>query len=149
MILVAYRLSPRQYSRRAFLGEGARRVGGRWNPRGVSAVYASATLSLAALELLAHLSGPQDAPELISFRITFDSKLVTSLELPRNWRQFKRTETRARGSVWFEEANSPVLRVPSFIIPSESNYVLNPMHPEFRKIKIEKPLKFLMDKRLY
>ena len=95
MMLTAYRLSLRQYAKRAFLGEGASKVGGRWNPRGIPAVYTSATLSLAALEFLAHLSGPQDAPELVSFRLEFDSKLVTALDIPEDWRKLPLRDTRS------------------------------------------------------
>lgn len=149
MTLIAYRLSPRQYARRAFLGEGARRVGGRWNPRGVRAVYASATLSLAMLELLVDLSGPQDAPDLVSFRLEFEAKLVTDLELPKEWRKLRLSATRALGGDWLEEARSPVLRVPSFVIPSESNFVLNPAHPQFRQIRIHPAEPVLMDSRLF
>ena len=112
-------------------------------------VYTSSSLSLAALEFLVHLSGPQDAPELVSFRIEFDAKLLTDVELPRDWRQLKLKDTRALGKVWVENAKSPVLRVPSFVIPSENNFVLNPGHPKFSKIKIRRPEPFFLDRRLY
>ena len=117
MMLVAYRLSLRQYASRAFLGEGASKAGGRWNPRGTPAVYASATLSLAALEFLVHLSGPQDAPELVSFCMKFDSKLVSELDLPQNWRRLKLAESRALGRAWFKASAAPVLRGPSTSSP--------------------------------
>ena len=149
MMLTAYRLSLRQYAKRAFLGEGASKVGGRWNPRGIPAVYTSATLSLAALEFLAHLSGPQDAPELVSFRLEFDSKLVTALDIPEEWRKLPLRETRSLGGAWLAEARSPVLRVPSFVIPSESNFILNPAHPKFSKITIKPAETFPMDPRLF
>src|SRR2546423_13148202 len=130
MMLMAYRLSLRQYAGRAFLGEGASKAGGRWNPRGTLAVDTSATLSLAALEFLVHLGGLQDAPELVSFCIKFDSKLVSDLELPQNWRKLKLLESRGLGRAWFKESITPVLRLPSFVIPTESNFVLNPRHPK-------------------
>src|ERR1043166_9380848 len=98
MIRTAYRLSLRQFASRAFIGQGARRVGGRWNPRGIAVVYTSATLSLAALEFMVHLSGPPDAPELVTFRLSFDSRFVTEVEMPRNWRRLKLAETRALGA---------------------------------------------------
>ena len=148
MIQSAYRLSLRLYSKRAFLGEGARKVGGRWNPRGIPAVYASATLSLAALEFLAHLSGPQDAPELVSFELEFDSKLVIELELPKVWHTLGLRETRQLGGAWLLEGKAPVLRVPSVIVPSESNFILNPAHPKFGRIKIGPAKPFRLDPRL-
>jgi RES domain-containing protein len=149
MRLLAYRIALSRYSNRAFFGEGARKVGGRWNPRGTPAVYASATLSLAALEFLAHLNSVDDAPELVSFRIEFDSKLVTELKLPEVWRKLGLNSTRSLGRDWFTEAKSPILKVPSFIIPSESNFVLNPTHRAFSKIKVSPAEPFELDHRLF
>lgn len=146
---IAYRIALSRYASRAFLGEGARKVGGRWNPRGIPAVYASATLSLAALELLAHLNSVDDAPELVSFRIEFDSKLVTEVTLPESWRKLGLNSTRALGRSWFADGKSPILKVPSFVIPSESNFVLNPAHPAFSKIAIGPQEPFQLDPRLY
>ena len=149
MMLTAYRLALRQHAGRAFGGEGARRAGGRWNPRGVPVVYVSATLSLAALEFLVHLGGPQDAPDLVFFQVEFEERLVGEVRLPKQWRKLKLGDTRALGRDWWEEAVTPVLRVPSFVVPSESNFVLNPSHPDFRKIKISRAQPFALDPRLY
>lgn len=149
MMLTGYRLSLRRYAARTFAGEGAKRVGGRWNPPGIPVIYTSATLSLAALEFLVHLSGPRDAPELVFFRVEFEARFVTEARLPRHWRKLKLHETRALGRRWVEEASSPVLRVPSFVVPSESNFVLNPVHPDFRKLRISRATPFALDPRLY
>lgn len=149
MTLTAYRLSLRRYADRAFAGDGARRVGGRWNPPGLPAVYTSATLSLAALELLVHLSGPQDAPELVFFRIEFEAKLLVEPRLPKQWRKLNLQGTRALGQEWLEKAESPVLQVPSFVVPTENNFVLNVLHPDFRRIKIERAEQFALDARLF
>lgn len=149
MTVTAYRLSLRQYRSRAFAGDGARRAGGRWNPRGFPAVYCSSALSLAALEFLAHLGSPQDAPELVYFAVEFSEHHVATAELPRNWRRLKLIQTRALGRKWLESGSSPVLRVPSFIVPSEYNYVLNPLHPGFGKLQISRPKSFNLDPRLY
>ena len=149
MMLAAYRLCVRRYAAGPFTGEGARRAGGRWNPRGTPVVYTSATLSLAALEFLVHLSGPQDAPSLVYFLIQFDSRLISELRLPKNWAKLKLTQTRALGQRWIAEQRSPVLRVPSFVVPSEVNYVLNPAHPRFGEIQIGRAQSFALDRRLY
>ena len=149
MTLTAYRLCLRGFAARAFAGEGARRAGGRWNPRGAAVVYTSATLSLAALEFLVHLSGPQDAPELVYFVVKFDSRLVNEPRLPKSWTRLKLSRTRALGRTWIEQERSPVLRVPSFVVPTEVNYVLNPAHPQFNQIKIGPVRPFVLDPRLY
>ena len=149
MTLTAYRLSLRRYADRAFAGDGARRVGGRWNPPGLPAVYTSATLSLAAMELLVHLSGPQDAPDLVFFRIEFEAKLLVEPRLPKQWRKLSLQGSRALGREWLVGTASPVLQVPSFVVPTESNFVVNPLHPDFRRIKIGKAEQFALDARLF
>ena len=55
MTISIWRISKRKYATTAFNGEGARRFGGRWNSKGKSVVYTSATLSLAALETFVHM----------------------------------------------------------------------------------------------
>ena len=55
----------------------------------------------------------------------------------------------ALGDRWLESVASAVLQVPSAVVPSESNYLLNPRHPDFTKIVTELPLPFLFDDRLF
>lgn len=45
----------------------------------------------------------------------------------------------AFGTEWARERGSAVLAVPSAVIPAETNYLLNPLHPDFRRIKIGRP----------
>lgn len=135
----------------AFHGEGAAKYGGRWNSRGVPMVYTSATLSLAALETLVHLNPPMPF-RYLAFRITFADGLVEEVaakHLPADWQTSPPPpSTRAIGDVWVREARSAVLAVPSVLVPSEWNYVLNPAHSGFRKIAIGKSLPFAYDPRL-
>lgn len=137
----------------AFDGEGARRVGGRWNRRGTPVVYASQSLSLAALELLVHadpafLPGdlvaiPADVPDAL----TVES--IEAADLPRDWRRYPAPEALAdRGSDWARSGRSPVLSVPSAVVPLERNFLLNPAHPDFRRIRAGKPEPFHFDTRL-
>lgn len=149
MMLTAYRLSLKKYRARAFTGDGARRAGGRWNPRGFPVVYTSATLSLAALEFLVHLGSTQDAPELVSFRVEIEERLVQHLRRPKNWRRLKLRDTRELGKSWLEEASSPVLCVSSFVVPNGDNFILNPLHPQFGRLKISAAEDFVLDARLY
>ena len=41
-----------------------------------------------------------------------------------------------------------MLVVPSAIVPAESNYLLNPLHRDFKRIKIGKPTTVETDLRL-
>jgi len=71
-------------------------------------------------------------------------------DLPKNWRAEpapKRLWT--LGDEWLDSGKSAVLRVPSAIVVGEFNYLLNPLHPDFFKLRIHDPEKFSIDKRLY
>jgi len=135
----------------AFSGEGAAKTGGRWNSRGVAVVYTSATCSLAALETLVHLN-PQVSFKYRIIRIEFDQGLVerlTSPALPADWKlEPPPLSTRQRGDEWARALRSAILAVPSVIIPGEANYLLNPAHPDFRRIAIGQPADFAFDARL-
>ena len=52
------------------------------------------------------------------------------------------------GDRWLDEASSALLRVPSVIVPAESNFLLNPRHPEFERIEIGEPEELRLDPRL-
>jgi len=50
----AFRLCRADFS--AYDGEGARRVGGRWNSKGTQVLYMTENRPIAVLEILVHLS---------------------------------------------------------------------------------------------
>ena len=52
------------------------------------------------------------------------------------------------GDQWISESGSAVLKVPSAIIPKESNYLINPNHPDFLKISIKSEEPFIFDGRI-
>jgi RES domain-containing protein len=141
----AYRIVREKFAAAAFTGEGAALTGGRWNSRGFRMVYTSASASLAALETLVHLN-PAMRFTYQLFIIEFDESLVKTIspaDLLNDWReQPPPPSTRQIGDAWIKSARSAVLEVPSVIIPGESNYLLNPSHPDFSSIHIGKPQPF-------
>ncbi len=145
----AYRILKRRFVGVAFSGEGARRYGGRWNSPGVAVVYTSSSISLAILEWRARLT-QWPAPSSVLIRIEFDACLVWSpAKLPGNWKRWPCTKiTAAVGDDWVRSGRSAVLKLPSAIVPTEFNYVLNPAHPDFGKIKLGRPQFFKADLRL-
>lgn len=151
MTRLAWRIVKERHATNAFDGEGARLHGGRWNSRGTSVVYASATLSLAALENLVHLAPPISF-RFVAFRVEFAESLVESLPvpgLPADWTEEPPSRsTQAIGDRWVREGRSVVLEVPSVLIPGESNYLINPAHPEFRRLQIGDAEAFAFDPRL-
>lgn len=145
----AWRIVKEKHAATAFSGEGAAMAGGRWNSRGVPVVYASSTLSLAALESLVHLNPPV-LFKYVAFPIEFDAAFVASLAaLPGDWAiEPPGPLSKATGDAWVRAGESAVLAVPTVIIPAETNYLLNPAHPDFKKISIGKPRPFAFDRRL-
>ena len=121
-------------------------------PHGAAKVNTSGTLSLAALETLVHLNPPVYF-KYVTFRIGFDEALVermTAASLPPGWREEPVPPlTKEMGDLWVKQGRSAVLELPAVIIPGESNYQLNPAHPDFKKITPGKPERFSFDPRLF
>lgn len=137
---------------RDLTGTGAKRYGGRWNPKGVSLLYASEHRSLAILEILVNasmLSLPEDL-SLLTLRIP-DSETTHATapaDLPSNWRSspapFRLAEI---GADWIASNKSLAMKVPSVIVPEEQNVLINPNHPDFETIRIESVSDFTLDSR--
>lgn len=136
----------------AMTGDGARLYPGRWNHRGTPVVYTAGSLSLAALELLVHAGSVDRLADHVCIPVTFDADLCEILlegGLPPNWADHPASSsTRDLCARWVAEARFPVLAVPSVVIPLETNYVLNPRHPDFGKIRIGAARPFRFDPRL-
>jgi RES domain-containing protein len=148
----AWRIVKRKLAREAFSGEGARLYGGRWNSPGVSVVYTAESQSLAALELLVHLENSDLLHEYVVIEARLEASLVTRIpkaSLTKDWRANPPpADARAIGDAWIAEEPSPVLELPSAIIPSEKIFLLNPQHAEFSRIEIGEPVRFEFDLRL-
>ncbi len=152
MVLLAWRIVKTKHAGQAFDGEGAKRYGGRWNSRGTALVYVSETLALATLEILVRLQDSSPLPAYTAFSVRFKDDLVRIVDqsaLPANWTQSPSpSEPRRIGDEWIDSQQSVLLRVPSVIIPMESNYLINPAHPDFKRLKIGKPQPLELDPRL-
>ena len=147
----AWRIVRARHAATAFSGEGAAKVGGRWNSRGVTVVYTSATRALAVLETLVHLNPPMVFQYKI-IRLEFPDALIeriTVSKLATDWRTEPPPPAgRQLGDAWVKEGRSAILALPSVIIPEEINYLLNPAHPDFKNISIGKAADFIFDPRL-
>jgi RES domain-containing protein len=149
--VTVWRINAATYADRVFTGEGSLRIHGRWHPKGVPVIYTSDSRALAALEILANANG---APSLHDrLWVIASAEIPASLihapsRFPDNWRVNPPSDTtRSFGKTWFNSAQSPALRVPSAVIPGEFNYLLNPLHPDFAKIKLHPPQPFAFDAR--
>ncbi|HJT71569.1 MAG TPA: RES domain-containing protein [Terriglobales bacterium] len=151
MIITAWRITKRRHAKAAFTGAGAKKYGGRWNSPGSALVYTSATQSLALLEILVHLQTPELIHEYVSISVGIDEQLIQRLDpsrLPRDWRaEPVPAQVRNIGDEWVKSMSSVVLEVPSVLVPAESNFLLNPAHPDFPRLLIGEPVRFAFDER--
>lgn len=156
MTVTSWRIVKGQHVKNAFTGEGAALNPGRWNQLDQRAVYTAEHRSLAVLEIFVHLPRalrPHD--QMVNYYLlnaTFDTRLIEELDvaaLPGDWRtDVIGKATRQLGQSWRAEQRSAVLRVPSAVIVEESNYLLNPAHPDFGQIELGTPTQFEFDPRL-
>lgn len=130
-------------------GEGSRLFGGRWNSPGQPLVYTSESIALAVVEALVHITGafPYD---YFAFRISVPDDGIERLDVGRlkpDW-SGDVGYTRAIGDQWFEQARSVALVVPSVIVPSSLNVLINPRHPNKDALNMVARDPFRFDLRL-
>jgi RES domain-containing protein len=126
-------------------GEGARLYGGRWNSPGRAMVYMADSASLAVLEVWVHLDLPFDLLPADYSLMAFELTNTRIEEAP----QQALVDPRKFGDAWLATARSPILRVPSFIVPEETNLLINPLHPISARITLLSKRPFSFDQRLF
>lgn len=134
-------------------GTGAAIIGGRWNSPGLQVIYGSLSYSCAMLEILAHANIGRipethgyvvaEAPEDVSVE-THDAG-----SLPMDWDIENSTSARAFGDRWLQESRTAILVVPSVIARLDANALVNPNHPDAKKLIVTHPEKVVWDKRLF
>lgn len=137
----------------AFDGEGARLFGGRWNSKGVRMVYAAESLSLAALEILVNAPPTLLRTPWVAVSAELPEDVIATLDpstLPPDWSANPAPqEVQRRGDRWAQDRSSTVLAVPSAVITSETNYLINPAHPDYARIHVSSAfVPFAFDQRL-
>ncbi len=147
--MIIYRLTTGRYAD-DLSGEGAKIYGGRWNPAGIAAVYLSEFISLTILEILvrANKSTSPDSYTLLSIEIP--GNVFTSIELKslkEKWQEHVEY-TQWIGEEFLKANQAVCLKVPSAIVLQEHNFLLNPLHKDFKKVKIIGSELLNLDKRL-
>jgi RES domain-containing protein len=148
-----WRICRERFADEAFSGTGARRFGGRWNSAGVPMVYASSSLALAAMELFVHLEPNQQPSDLVYIAPQLPKgepgKRLDAKHLPANWWADDLEPLRKIGDAWIREMSSLAIEVPSAALSMEWNVLVNPLHPDVAKIKVEAPQPFHFDARMF
>ena len=149
-----YRILRKPYSKRPLDGEGAYRFGGRWSSPGTRLAYAAENLSLAIIEYFVHMDADDLPEDLVFVRAEVPESIslvsVAVARLPRRWRATPPPPELAQiGDDFVRRRRAAILIVPSALAPTESNWLINPRHPEFRKIRVRPPQPFHYDPRFF
>ena len=148
-----WRLCRAEHARDPLSGEGARRFGGRWNPKGVPVAYCAAHLSLACLENLVHADDRHLPDDLVAIAIDIPDqvrrKVLDPKTLPADWdRAPGAGSLKMIGNAWVAAKTEALLVVPSAVIPEEMNFLINPEHPDAARLAVQPGRPFSFDRRL-
>jgi RES domain-containing protein len=142
------------YARNPFDGEGAYRYGGRWSSPGIRLSYTSEHQSLAMLEYFVHLD-KDDAPDDLVLAIAeipddITRERVEPRELVANWRHPAAPPDLCRlGDEFAQRGDGCVLLVPSVLAVHESNWLINPAHPDYKRILVLDLERLSYDPRMF
>ena len=151
--MIVYRLSKSKYCR-DLSGKGAEESGARWNSKGQRMLYTSQSRALCTAEIAVHTP----------LGIIPSDYVLTTIEIPANltfleinlstlvadWKSFPYNHyTQKVGDNFIANNLSLILKVPSAVVQGDFNFLINPNHPEFKKIKIIKTEAFIFDERLF
>jgi RES domain-containing protein len=133
-------------------GIGGIFAGGRWHTLGQRVVYFGGSAAIVVLERLAHIDPDLLPNDLRLARFEFSEPVLqTKVDefgaLSAHWTQDE-DHTRLIGSRWRQHGYSCLLAVPSAILPEECNFVLNPEHPDAKRLRLVRERRFAFDSRL-
>lgn len=149
-----YRIEREKYLKNTLQGFGAALTEGyRWNSLNTYLVYTAESRALAILEVSVHLDLSEDLPlDRYYVEIDIPNELdileLRTEDLPDNWDiKPPSLETQYIGDDFVKDNEAAVLKVPSSIVPPEYNYLINPNHPDAKKITVVSKKQLTFDKR--
>ncbi|WGF90895.1 RES family NAD+ phosphorylase [Marinivivus vitaminiproducens] len=153
--MLLWRLSGERHAR-SFDGGYGLLYDGRWNSAGHAVTYCATSPSLCVLEKLVHVENPDLLPALVMVRYAVPDGLglesFSVTELPEAWR-LQETWTQQRGDQWHLNSKTPLLRVPSAIVPLDGspdmNVLINHRHSAASEISLVSAEPFVLDTRLF
>lgn len=142
------------YAANDLSGAGARITGGRWNSIGTSMLYCSANIALATLETLSFIRTGSLPFNRYLVRIEVPDPVWEMREvltpLPGGWDAIPAGLTsRKAGDRWIADSRSPLLAVPSVMVPDEYNILINPAHPAVRRLVATTVRRWAYDARFF
>lgn len=149
--MIVYRIGLQKFIK-DLSGAGAELHGGRWNPKGYRVLYTSQTVGTSAMEYLVNLDSKLTGLKLALAVIEIPDNSVSIIvekDLPANWKSYPAAESLAlMGKKWLDERQTLVLSVPSSVILLERNFLINPKHELFKKVKIKSTHVYEINERI-
>ena len=138
-----YRILRKPYSKNPLEGEGTYRFGGRWSSVGTRLAYTAEHLSLAMIEYLIHTDSTDPPKDLVVVAAEIPNSLsrrsIAPKDLPVGWRSTPAMpELATIGDAFARGGRTAILIVPSALAPAESNWLINPQHPHFARIRVHR-----------
>jgi RES domain-containing protein len=148
-----YRLSREKFAG-TMSGRGAALKGARWNSAGVEMIYTAANRSLAMAEIIVHftLATIPDDYVMLTIFVPDDANIrqVPNTDLPPDWNAWPNSvSTQVIGDHFIAENKNLLLRVPSAVTQGDFNFLINPFHPDFTRIRVVDTQKFPFDSRIF
>jgi RES domain-containing protein len=148
--MIVYRINDCRYIR-DLSGTGSALYGGRWNSKDTYVLYTAQSGALALLEAVVHFGKiPENGYCMVSISVPDDIESFPIERLPNGWQDHPSPDfLKTIGDYFIKSGRHLALKMPSVVMPEEHNYLINPVHPDFNKVKIvsQKPIK--MDERLF
>jgi RES domain-containing protein len=149
---VFYRIVGSHRAASAMDGEGARKMGGRWNTPGIPVAYLTESRALAALEILVHTGRAAVNLRWVVIEAEVPARMIESVlpeDLPVGWDDVvSPSAARKFGADWVRRGDRAGILLPSVIVAEERTLMLNVNHQDFRKIVFSAPKPFRFDQRL-
>ncbi len=149
--MIIYRFAHERY-KDDISGTGAKLYGGRWNDLGIPALYSSSTISLSLLEVLVNSHTLEELSSLILMKISIPGSLETSVQKLKNLKRDWFTDfdySKWIGSEFLKANELLLLECPSAVIHEEMNFMINPQHKHYNRIKVVSNDAFKFDERLF
>jgi RES domain-containing protein len=146
--MTVYRIAKEEYST-ALKASG---FAARWNNKGSFVIYTAESRSLACLENLVHRSGEGNNSlyKVMLIQIP-DSLEITVIDVKKLMLDWQKIENygycRNIAADWLSDVSTAILKVPSVLVKNEFNFILNPNHSDFKKIKLTGAEDFIFDPR--
>jgi RES domain-containing protein len=132
-------------------GAGAAKSPGRWNDDGQHVLYTAPTIAIAVLETAAHVddSGLPVNRYLVRIEIpdsVWAARVVMDVsKLPMTWAAIPAGRVSVQAGAHQLRSMAPaILEVPSVIVPEEAAALINPLHPDAKRLaaKIVRPFAY-------